>query len=246
MVTALQKQTTELKRGPMWGKIPSLRRPTDPPTEEILKRSLESSFKRGPMWGKTPSLRRPTDPPTEEILKRSLESSWSWVGPLPDLMTKITEDARALGPAAIIFRDTLLEGFQRGIASAQSLREIMLSIAANLASTLAGLGIHVAFGGPAKTFFNPVARQHGGPVTAGTAYLVGERGPEILIPRVSGQIEPNAGLGGRSLIGELHISVNSTDGPGVIAAIPRITEAVRAALRPDLIRDLHRISPLRR
>lgn len=37
-------------------------------------------------------------------------------------------------------------------------------------------------------------RQHGGPVTAGRAYLVGERGPEPFIPNVSGTILPNSSL----------------------------------------------------
>ncbi len=36
-------------------------------------------------------------------------------------------------------------------------------------------------------------RQHGGSVEAGGAYLVGERGPELFMPRTAGAIIPNAG-----------------------------------------------------
>lgn len=39
------------------------------------------------------------------------------------------------------------------------------------------------------------ARAAGGPVTAGAAYLVGERGPELFVPSSSGSIAPNANLG---------------------------------------------------
>lgn len=39
------------------------------------------------------------------------------------------------------------------------------------------------------------ARADGGPVTAGRAYLVGERGPELIVPRGSGTVIPN-GAGG--------------------------------------------------
>ena len=39
------------------------------------------------------------------------------------------------------------------------------------------------------------ARAHGGPVTAGTPYLVGERGPEIVVPRHSGTVIPNHEIG---------------------------------------------------
>jgi tape measure domain-containing protein len=36
-------------------------------------------------------------------------------------------------------------------------------------------------------------RQHGGPVTGGNPYVVGEAGPELFVPNNSGRIEPNAG-----------------------------------------------------
>jgi hypothetical protein len=39
-------------------------------------------------------------------------------------------------------------------------------------------------------------REHGGPVNAGGSYLVGEKGPEIFVPRNSGGIIPNYALGG--------------------------------------------------
>jgi hypothetical protein len=40
------------------------------------------------------------------------------------------------------------------------------------------------------------ARANGGPVMGGKAYLVGERGPELFIPRASGGIVPNGAMGG--------------------------------------------------
>ena len=40
------------------------------------------------------------------------------------------------------------------------------------------------------------ARANGGPVTAGTPYLVGERGPEIVVPGRSGTVIPNNRIGG--------------------------------------------------
>lgn len=39
------------------------------------------------------------------------------------------------------------------------------------------------------------ARALGGPVSAGRAYLVGERGPELFVPGASGGIVPNGGMG---------------------------------------------------
>ena len=40
------------------------------------------------------------------------------------------------------------------------------------------------------------ARENGGPVNSGRPYLVGERGPEVFVPRNSGGIIPNYALGG--------------------------------------------------
>lgn len=41
-------------------------------------------------------------------------------------------------------------------------------------------------------------RASGGPVTAGRPYIVGERGPELIVPRTSGTVLPNGGGGGMS------------------------------------------------
>jgi len=38
------------------------------------------------------------------------------------------------------------------------------------------------------------ARQHGGPVSAGSAYLVGEQGPELFVPGTSGSVSPGGGV----------------------------------------------------
>ncbi len=40
------------------------------------------------------------------------------------------------------------------------------------------------------------ARADGGPVSAGRAYLVGERGPELMVPGASGTVVPNRAIGG--------------------------------------------------
>lgn len=47
------------------------------------------------------------------------------------------------------------------------------------------------------------ARAFGGPVGAGTPYLVGERGPELFVPQTSGRINPDVG-------GALNIVMNIT------------------------------------
>lgn len=49
-------------------------------------------------------------------------------------------------------------------------------------------------------------RAVGGPVMAGTSYLVGERGPEIFTPSSTGNITPNNKLGGGNTVINLNVS----------------------------------------
>lgn len=78
--------------------------------------------------------------------------------------------------------------------------------------------------------------QRGGAVQRGRAILVGEGGPEVFVPRESGHIIPNhvasAAPAGPVVTFNLHIQ--STDGPGVRAAIreaePRLTAVALSAV----------------
>lgn len=51
------------------------------------------------------------------------------------------------------------------------------------------------------SIFGVQARAQGGPVNPNTPYLVGEKGPELLIPRSAGTIVPNASLSGQGPVG---------------------------------------------
>lgn len=50
-------------------------------------------------------------------------------------------------------------------------------------------------------------RALGGPVTAGVPYLVGEKGPELFMPKSSGRILPN-GSAGQSVNQTINVSVS--------------------------------------
>lgn len=51
----------------------------------------------------------------------------------------------------------------------------------------------------------PQAREHGGPVSSGRSYMVGEAGPELFTPSRSGNITPNSAMGGNTY----NINVNA-------------------------------------
>jgi len=67
-----------------------------------------------------------------------------------------------------------------------------------LGSIAGPLGIAAGILGPGKTLFGG-GKAAGGPVSGGTAYMVGEKGPELFVPGSAGTIVPNGG-GGTTLV----------------------------------------------
>lgn len=80
-------------------------------------------------------------------------------------------------------------------------------------------------------------RAAGGPVSAGSAYMVGERGPEMFIPRSSGNIVPNGGGGG--IVIQQHMTFGSDVDR---ATLMRWGEAVKQQTLGAVI-DLRRRNP---
>lgn len=100
-------------------------------------------------------------------------------------------------------------------------------------------GVGAIGGGPAEDFLswalrwglatrgNPEARANGGPVSAGRPYLVGERGPEMFMPRTSGTVIPSGGGWNVSVPVTINGSVLSN--PHEIARV--VGDAVMQAMR---------------
>ena len=79
-------------------------------------------------------------------------------------------------------------------------------------------------GGFLSGIFNSIFggfKANGGPVMAGTPYMVGERGPELFVPRSSGSIVPNNRMGGNTV----SVTVNQSFG----ASTSRATSLQAAA-----------------
>lgn len=73
-------------------------------------------------------------------------------------------------------------------------------------------------------------RATGGPVSAGRAYWVGERGPELFVPPGGGRIEAHGG-GGRNVNVAIAISTPSPGDPQLLQKSSRqVARAVRAAI----------------
>lgn len=98
--------------------------------------------------------------------------------------------------------DGFVDNFRKKMTAlvAEKLVEKLLGAFGSAGGGAAGGGwgqlIGAVFGG---------ARATGGPVSGGTPYLVGERGPEIMVPRGSGTIIPNKSIGGSKQVNQTFV-----------------------------------------
>ena len=74
----------------------------------------------------------------------------------------------------------------------------------------------------------------GGPVTGGKAYLVGEKGPELVVPSRNAQVIPNNQVsgGGVTVVQNINIStgVQQTVRSEIRSLMPQIAESAKAAV----------------
>ena len=89
-------------------------------------------------------------------------------------LVKLTTQLLITQPLAQLLKDTLSSGSSGGGG---------------------GGSLFGAFASAIGSYFGG-ARANGGPVSAGRAYLVGERGPEMIMPRSAGTVVPNGALAG--------------------------------------------------
>ena len=82
-------------------------------------------------------------------------------------------------------------------------------------------------------------RANGGPVKAGQPYIVGERQPELFVPRTSGTIMPSVPMGGESVVNNITVSVDATGSAvsGSSAEGNELGQQIAVAIQSELIRQ---------
>lgn len=139
------------------------------------------------------------------------------------------EAQKSINDATALFADTAYSAFDGLITGAKSLKDTLGDVIAKLGEAvlqasllgqgpLAGLfGTTPAGGGPVGGLFGSLLgglfghRAGGGPVTGGMPYMVGERGPELFIPRGGGTIAANSSMGGAG--GRVDVYVHNIPSP---------------------------------
>lgn len=151
-------------------------------------------------------------------------------------LARVLEKYQEIGQAAQLTSELVTTGFIDMVSGTRSAEEVFANFLNSLADMLIktaqqmiaqyiaiGIARMFAMGGsPAsyvkgvdlnKDFFtgSPIPfMANGGPVSGGSPYIVGERGPELFVPRASGTIVPNDKMGGGVTVGSINISVENS------------------------------------
>jgi hypothetical protein len=87
-----------------------------------------------------------------------------------------------------------------------------------------------SFGAQFRGIYGAQPRANGGPVSAGSNYMVGERGPEIFVPR-------GGGGGNRVQVGAININVQNTGEQLSPAAQKQIANQVQGIVMSTLVNE---------
>lgn len=149
--------------------------------------------------------------------------------------------AEGVGRAGRLIDSSLGRAIGNGKLGFDDLKKVALTAMSEIAQASLGAllgpngagtgGIGSVFTSVLSGLFGAPGRAHGGPVSAGRSYVVGERGPELFVPSAGGRIEPARG-GGRDVRVSIAVQAPQPGDPGVLRQSSRqLARAVRSALK---------------
>lgn len=155
---------------------------------------------------------------------------------------KIVENTKKASDWARELGLTFTSAFEDAVVSGKKLSEVVRSLAQDIAKMFLRKQVTEPLGNwfskASSQFFDGLFKADGGPVSAGSPYIVGERGPELFVPAASGSIVPNhamAGMGGVTIVQNNHfaLGLDAVVRDGINRELPRIAQAAVSAVRAD-------------
>jgi hypothetical protein len=119
--------------------------------------------------------------------------------------TAISDVIYDMGSGMDDFAKSALDAFRRILAN--KLTEQLFELLAGVGGGGTSGGFLGAIGG---FFSSLLPKASGGPVLAGSGYMVGENGPEMFLPKVNGTIVPNQRLGGGGGAAPISVTYHNT------------------------------------
>ena len=128
-------------------------------------------------------------------------------------------------------RDNLVEA----VKGTQTLGEMAKNIIDDLADSLIRLGITQGLKSFGGDFFSGLSFANGGSPPVGKASLVGERGPEMFVPRQAGTIVPNNQMGSSSTNIVVNVDASNTEVQGEGNKAEELGGMLAAAVQAELV-----------
>ena len=141
---------------------------------------------------------------------------------LTESLVGIMNGTQKAGEAFKSMARSIIADMQRMIIKKMILDKVMGFIEGMLPGANAG----------GKTGAKPKPKATGGPVGTGRPYIVGEKGPELLVPRRNGHIVPNNAMGGAVVNQTINIEtgVSQTVRAEIMQLMPQINESTKNAI----------------
>ena len=141
----------------------------------------------------------------------------------------------------------VVDAIQGAVDGTKSLGEVAANVLNNIANKILDVAVNMALfgamsgtgtgGGLLGGLFKPSPRALGGPVSAGSPYLVGERGPELFMPSRGGSIIPNNALGGGGTSVVVNVDASGSSVQGDQAQSRQLGIAISSAVQAELVKQ---------
>ena len=159
---------------------------------------------------------------------------------------KLKQTFKGIGESV---RSDLVGGLREAINGSKSFGEALSGVLGNLKNKLLDFGLNSAISGIGNLisggkgfgggFLSGLfGRANGGPVSAGGAFLVGEKGPEILqMGSKGGNIIPNNKIGGNTTNVVVNVDASGTQAEGDDQSSRQLGELIAAAVQSEIVKQ---------
>jgi len=159
-------------------------------------------------------------------------------------LSKQAELAKKVNDSFDKLKDTIVVDIGNGIKGlirgTQSLNDVLTSVLDRMADGFLNMAIFGNAAGSSVTggIFGAIGnifKANGGPVKGGGSYIVGEKGPELFTPGVSGMVTPNHALGGSTNVVVNVDASGNQQVQGDDGKAEQFGEAIAAAVQAEII-----------
>jgi tape measure domain-containing protein len=168
------------------------------------------------------------------------------IGELKKQISAAEQMKQIYGDIGMTIKSGVVDAIQGAVDGTKSLGQVANDVLKSIANKVLDVAINFALfgamsgtgtgGGLLGGLFKP--RAVGGPVSAGSSYMVGERGPELFTPKHGGSIVPNNALGGGSTNVVVNVDASGNSNvQGDQAQAKQLGVAVSAAVQAELVKQ---------